>query len=225
MQRPSRLFTSQDRQQVSQAVAAAESRTSAEIVAAVAGASGRYDRPEDMIGLWTAVVVMGVTWALWSVEIPEQGSWDETWPILPLVALVVAVVLGFIAGAVVGSRVGWLRRLFTPRRQMREEVWARARQVFYDRRVSRTVGRSGVLLYVSLYERMAAIVADETVLEKLGQGGIDELCNELTTRLRQGSPTAAFCSTIAAAGQRLAPILPRAADDVNELGDALVLLD
>jgi putative membrane protein len=225
MQRPSRLFTSEDRQQVSQAVAAAESHTSAEIVAAVAGASGRYDRPEDMVGLWTALVAMGATWALWSVEIPEQGSWDETWPILQFVALALAVVLGFIAGAVVGSRVGWLRRLFTPRRQMREEVCARAREVFYDRRVSRTVGRSGVLLYVSLYERMAAVVADDAVLEKLGQGAIDELCSELTTRLRRESPTAAFCAAIAAAGQRLAPLLPRAADDVNELGDALVLLD
>ena len=225
MQRPSQLFSESDRQQVSAAVAAAESHTSAEIVAAVAGASGRYDRPEDIIGLWTGLIAMGVTWSLWSIEIPEQGSWAERSPLVQLAALVLAVVLGFVVGAVVGSRIGWLRRMFTPRRQMHEEVWARARQVFYDRRVSRTAGRSGLLIYVSLYERTAAIVADQAVLEKLGPQALDDLCSQLTAQLRRGTPTAAFCSTIASAGQRLAPVLPRAADDVNELGDALVLLD
>ena len=225
MQRPSQLFNASDRQQVEQAVAAAESHTSAEIVAAVAGASGRYDRPEDIIGLWTGLIFMCVTWALWTVEVPEQGSWGEKSAVLQLIAMVLAVVLGFIVGAVVGSRVGWLRRLFTPHREMHAEVWSRARQVFFDRRVSRTAGRSGLLIYVSLYERMAAVVADDAVFDKLGPKALDELCSQLTAQLRHGTPTAAFCATIAAAGQRLAPVLPRAADDVNELGDALVLLD
>ena len=74
MQRPSQLFSISDRQQIEQAVAEAESHTSAEIVAAVAGASGRYDRPEDIIGLWTGLVAMGVTWFLWKVEMPCAGK-------------------------------------------------------------------------------------------------------------------------------------------------------
>jgi len=225
MKRPSQVFSSDDRQQISQAVAAAESRTSGEIVAAVAGSSGRYDRAEDIIGLWTGLVAMLATFVMLPSEIPERGSWGETPRGVQLAALVLAVAVGFILGAVVGSRVGWLRRLFTPRVQMRDEVWARARQVFYDRRVSRTASRSGILLYVSLYERMAAVVADQTVLEKLGQPALDELCRELTSQLRHGKPTAAFCTAIASAGARLAAVLPRASDDVNELGDALVLVD
>jgi uncharacterized membrane protein len=59
----------------------------------------------------------------------------------------------------------------------------------------------------------------------LGQTFLDEFCRELTSQLRRGSPTAAFCATIASAGGRLAAVLSRASDDVNELGDALVLID
>ena len=219
MQRPSQVFSADDRTRVGQAVTAAESQTSAEIVAAVAGASGRYDRAEDLIGLWTGLVAMGVTWALWPLEQPTRGSWNDTPAGLQLAAL------GFIVGTIAGSQLGWLRRLFTPRAQMSEEVWERAIQVFFDRRVSRTAGRSGLLIYVSLFERMAAIVADQTVLDKLGQATLDDLCGQLTAQLRREHPTAAFCATIAAAGKRLAAVLPRAGDDVNELGDALVLLD
>jgi putative membrane protein len=225
MKRPSQLFSAEDRQRVNQAVTSAESRTSAEIVAAVASVSGRYDRSEDIIGLWTGLVALGVTWMLWPRELPERGSWGELPSGLELGTLMLAVVVGFIVGAVVGSRVGWLRHWFTPRRQMREEVWARAKQTFCDRRVYRTAGASGVLIYISLYERMAAIVADQTILEKLGQPALDEICRHLTDQLSQQNPTAAICSAVEVTGQRLSGCLPRAADDVNELDDSLVLLD
>ena len=56
----------------------------------------------------------------------------------------------------------WLRRLFTPHTQMREEVLSRAREVFFDQRIHHTGGASGVLLYVSLFEHMAAVIADQS---------------------------------------------------------------
>ncbi len=225
MQLASHLFTADDRQRISKAVAAAESQTSAEIVPAVASASGRYDRPEDVIGLWTGLIAMSATWLLLPVESPEAGSWSEMPAGVQLATMIVAMIVGFVIGAVVGSRVGWLRRLFTSRKQMCEEVLARARQVFFDRRVYRTAGGSGLLIYVSLFERMAAIIADQNALDKLGQGAVDELCAQLTARLRTQNPTEAICQTIAAAGERLAPVLPRASDDIDELDDALVVLD
>jgi putative membrane protein len=225
MQYASRLFTADDRARVSKAVAAAESRTAAEIVPAVASASGRYDRPEDVIGLWTGLIAMSAAWLLLPVESPEVGSWSGMPAGVQLAALIAAMIGGFVVGAVIGSRIGWLRRLFTARQQMREEVLARARAVWFDRRVHHTATESGLLIYVSLFERMAAIIADQNALEKLGQAGIDELCAELTAQLRTENPTEALCRTIAAAGDRLASVLPRAHDDLDELHDALVVLD
>lgn len=225
MKRPSQLFSAEDRQRVNQAVTSAESQTSAEVVAAVASASGRYDRSEDIIGLWTGLFALGVAWMLLPHERPERGSWGETPPVFQLGALMLAVVVGFIVGAVVGSRVGWLRRLFTPRVEMREEVWSRAKQTFCDRRVYRTAGASGILIYVSLHERMAAVVADLAILDKLGQPALDEICRHLTDQLSRQNPTAAICSAVEVIGRQLSGCMPRTAGDVNELDDSLVLLD
>ncbi len=108
---------------------------------------------------------------------------------------------------------------------MREEVYGRAREIFFDKRVHHTGGGSGVLLYVSLFERMAAVIADQGILDKLGQENIDELCREFTQRLHEGTPIDALCDTASSLGRRLAPLLPRAEDDVNELSDALVVID
>lgn len=225
MKYPSRSITSEDRRKVNEAVAAAESRTSAEVVAAIAGSSGRYDRSEDVVGLWTAILLLAAVWAVWPIEPVEHGSWDDPVHGRQLAAFAAAVVVGFVAGAIVGAKCWTLRRLFTPKIQMQEEVYSRAKQTFFDQRVHRTAGNSGLLIYVSLFERRAAIIADQSVLEKLGQPAIDELCRQLTAGLSRQSPVDAICLAARAAGDELAAVLPRAADDVNELDDALIVID
>jgi putative membrane protein len=108
---------------------------------------------------------------------------------------------------------------------MRDEVWGRSRQVFFDSRVHHTAGRTGLLIYVSLFERMAAVLADEAVTERLGQPALDALRDQLTAALAAQSLADALCATITAAGPRLAAALPREPGDVNELPDALVVLN
>ena len=225
MQRASGLFNEEQRKRIEKAVVDAEAKTSCEIVPVVATASGRYDRPEDMIGLWMAVFAAIAVWLIFPRLSDESGSWGGMPFYVGLLTMVAGVVLSFIAGVVVGSRVEWLRRLFTPRKQMLEEVSARARETFFDKRVHHTSGATGVLIYVSLFERMAVVLGDQTVLDKLGQTSLDRLCQQLTEGLHQGDSTAAICSVIAEAGKQLSSPLPRAAGDVNELQDTLILID
>ncbi len=227
MQRVSKLFSSDDKKRIEAAVVKAESNTSCEIVPVVATASGRYDRPEDTIGLWLAVVCLIVLWLVLPRHAGEPGSWAGATRYGELLIVVAGVVVAFIVGAVAGGRIGWLRRLFTPRKQMEEEVAARARELFFDRRIHHTTGATGLLIYVSLFERMAVVLGDRTIVEHpdLGQPFLDRLCRQLTDGLRQGDPTEALCQVIAQAGEQLAPALPREEGDINELQDTLVLID
>jgi putative membrane protein len=225
MQRASQVFTREDKERINQAVQQAERGTSAEIVPVVVSVSGRYDRPEDIVGLWLALAAMVAVWFVFPAAQAEHGSWEAAGPHWKLLTMLAATVLAFVLGAVLATYVWPLRRLFTPRTQMADEVATRARGVFYSQAVHHTAGQTGVLIYVSLYERMAVVLADQVVLDKLGQSTLDQLRDLLIAGLRKGDVTDAFCQTIAAAGQRLAPVLPRQADDVNELPDALVTID
>src|SRR5438105_1616418 len=128
MANTAKLFSDADRKRVTQAIQDAESKTSAEIMPVIAGSSGRYDRPEDIVGLWFAIIGIIVVWLVFPSPKPEAGSWDRAEPVWELVWLLAVTIVGFVAGAFVGSRVLWLRRLFTPRVQMQEEVYGRARQ-------------------------------------------------------------------------------------------------
>jgi len=225
MRLASRSFSDEQKARVAKAVAEAESKTSAEILPVVATASGRYDRPEDIVGLWLGAILAVVAWLAFRGTDAAATDWGFSAASLELPAIIVALVVGFILGAVIASRVGWLRALFTSRTQMRDEVHARARELFFDSRVHHTAGQTGLLVYVSLFERAAAVIADKAVTEKLGQGALDELCAALTASLAASDATSALCSAVEDAGDRLAPVLPREEGDVNELPDALVLID
>ena len=225
MQRASDFFNEEQRKHVEKAVVEAEAKTSCEIVPVVATASGRYDRPEDMIGLWMAIFAAITVWLIFPRQSNESGSWDGMPFYVGLLTMLASVLVAFIAGAVAGSRIGWLRRLFTPRKQMLDEVSARAREIFFDKRVHHTSGATGMLIYVSLFEHMAVVLGDQEVLDKLGQTSLDRLCQQLTEGLHQGGSTDAICSVIVEAGKQLSGPLPRAEGDVNELEDTLVLID
>ena len=226
MRKAASFFTEEQKRRIERAVADAESKTSVEIVPVVATASGRYDRPEDIVGIWVAAICMAVVWHFLPKDSTDPGAWGFTWTAWRLPILIAVMVLGFIGGAVLAGWVGWLRRLFTPRREQLEEVSSRAHAVFFDNRVHQTKGGTGLLLYLSLFERTASVVADDKVIKKLGQAAIEKLCHELTKRLRaEKDPAEALASVIAEAGQLLGEALPAQDENPNELSDSLILLD
>jgi len=225
MQQASTLFNEEQRQQIEQAVQAVEGITSCEIVPVVATSSGRYDRPEDMVGLWLATLAAGIVWCLFPRSLTESGNWAAPSLLLQLPIIVLAVVAAFLLGVILAARTGWLRRLFTPRQQMLDEVSARARETFFDKRIHHTKEATGLLIYLSLFERQAVVLGDQDVMDQVGQDFLDNLCDQLTTGMREGHATEALCGVIVTAGEKLSAPLPRGEQDTNELHDTLVLLD
>lgn len=224
MQKASEAISAEQRSLVESAVSAAESKTCCEIVPVVATASGRYDRAEDLVGLWCAVLGAVVCFLTFPGH-ADVGRWT-TIPIWGQVLLLTSVILVcFTVGAVLADRMHGLRRLFTPQQQMTEEVNLRARELFFDRRIHHTVGASGILIFVSLYERTAVVLGDQRVVEALGPTFCADLCQRLTNSLRTADISVAICDTIRHAATSLEPALPRTEHDVNELPDTLVLLD
>ena len=70
----SALFSEEDRQAINEAVTEAESQTSAEIMTVVATDSGRYDRPEDIVGLFAGLASMIVAWGIFQQDDPTAGD-------------------------------------------------------------------------------------------------------------------------------------------------------
>lgn len=206
------------------AIAVAEADTAARIVPVVAAASGRYDRAEDLFGLLLGIVAASVVWLFVPDAQPMSDSWAGYTPATKIAFMAVALLTGFTLGVVLSSRIWRLRQPLIPKAQRRDQVNRAARAAFFDRSIHHAAAGSGLLIYVSLAERRAVLLADEAVLIALTQPALDAFCRDLTVLLAETDSTEALCQVIRRVGEHLAISMPRQAAAQDSLPSELVLL-
>lgn len=219
-------LTPEQHQIVSQAVGAAEAQTSGEIVTVLADRSDNYD---DVALLWaaalsfTAMSVFAVLPApflgLWDMLI---GGWSHEWTTGELASMTIA--LGLIAFAVTWAAQLWepLKFALIPAPLKTARAHAQAIMHFKVGTERRTTGRTGVLIYLSMREHRAEIVADESIAEKVNAEVWGEAMGDMLAEIRRGQTAEGMAAGVRDVGFVLAQHFPRGDDDKNELPDRLI---
>jgi len=217
-----------DHEKVSAAIAAAEARSSGEIVAVATPISDAYHD----VGLhWALVPLFAVlAWAAWR---PTALVWWYNflfggWQPDPTLSQLLTLLMFFAAlkFTVALLILKWmpLRLALTPGATKHRRVRRRAVTVFKAAAERRTAGRTGILIYLSMAERRAEIVADEAILKVTDDHSWGEAMTALIGEVREGRPADGIVAAIERVGQVLAEHFPRSADDINEIPDELIEL-
>jgi putative membrane protein len=221
-------LSASDHQRVSDAVAGAEARTAGEIVTVVADRSDGYS---DIALVWSALVAFTAL-SLYAL-FPDfflgiidrlSGRWGTDWSDSELLALAVT-------GAVLKFLATWLLLLWPPLRFVLipgpiESARARARatDLFKVGAERRTHGRTGILIYLSMREHRAEIVADEAIASKVSPETWGEAMAAMLAHIKDGRTADGMIAAVEKVGAVLAEHFPRAEDDTNELPDRLIEL-
>ena len=86
----------------------------------------------------------------------------------------------------------------------------------------RTQVRTGILIYVSMREHRAEIVADETIAARVSDTAWEEAMGAMLGHIREGRVADGLIAAVDKVGAVLALHCPRADDDRNELPDRLI---
>ena len=211
---------------VSDAVGEAERNTSGEIVTVLADRSDGYSDVVLVYAAGMAFTLMSVFAALprpfldlWDALV---GGWGHNWSTGELASMTIA--LGLVAFAAT-----WLLLTFDPLRFAlvpKPVKAARARDAavrhFKVGAESRTHGRTGVLLYLSMREHRAEIVADATIASQVPAEVWGEAMADMLGEIREGRFAEGLAAGIRDVGVVLADRFPRDAEDTNELPDRLI---
>jgi putative membrane protein len=111
---------------------------------------------------------------------------------------------------------------FLSRRRLEETVKERALRVFYERGLYRTRDATGILIFISLLERIVWIMGDRGINEKIPAQFWNERAQDLTRGIKVMEHGRAVQDTIRRCGDELAKFFPRRPDDVNELPDEVI---
>lgn len=211
------LFTEADMERVRAAVAAAETQTAGEIVPYVVERSGRYEvalwRGGAIAALLAMLLGLGTAWA--------YDGWGMGW-LYTGWGMVLVALAGGVVGAGVVALVPGLRRALAGAGRIDQRVERRAALAFLEEEVFKTRDRTGILLFVSLFEHRIEVLGDEGINAKVADAEWAEVVARVRRGIRQGSLADGLVDAIALCGE----LLHRRGveirdDDEDELPDRL----
>lgn len=209
-----RSVTAEEHARIAAAIRAAERNTAGEIYCVVARASDAYFFPAAL-AVVIAMLLVGV-----GVAVAVEAFWLSIR--LPLFAF--AELLALLAALAVLYAFPALRIRLVPRRWQYRHAHDNALKQFLARNVHITAERTGVLIFVSLAEHYAEIVADAGISAHVEQHVWDEIVADLVGHARRDELALGFLSAIERVGDLLAAKFPVTGVDANELDDHLVEL-
>lgn len=107
-----------------------------------------------------------------------------------------------------------------PRRKaIAGDPYLRAREVFSQLGMHETAERNGVLIYLATRTRRFAVLGDEELHQRVGEGFWTEIRDLFAAHFGEDRFEAGLAAGIALIGERLRLHFPHRDDDVNELSD------
>jgi putative membrane protein len=203
------VLSAEDLRSVHAELEAAEKRTVGEILPVVLERSDRHPG-----ACWLAALASAL---LGSALLSGYLPWGE--PAWVLGAQLALGALGFALARLLPD----FQRLFVGEARARELAEEQAVQEFHRHGLAATEARTGVLLFVSLLERRAIVLADEGIAARVEPERWTETDDAILSGIRRSSLRDGLIAGIRSAGALLAQHFPVQGGDRNEVPDRVIV--
>ncbi len=201
-------ISAEDRERISSAIRAAEAMTSGEIVCVMAESSSDTTALPVLIA---AVAALALPWLLVAFTAMAVHQ-----------ILLLQIALFFALLVILCSpRV---RVALIPRKARRAMAYRVAVEQFIARGLARKTGPCGILIFASLAEHYARIIANDRIAARVPQSAWQAAVDALVTCAREGRIADGFIAAIDMCGHELARYFPRTETSRNELPDRIYLI-
>ncbi|UOF02677.1 TPM domain-containing protein [Bdellovibrio reynosensis] len=207
-----KYLTNDEMKKIEETISRVEEETSGEIVPVIVKRS-------SAIGHVPLVLTLILTLVFVLAEIPySDWLWVTPWVWMWFPVLIVIYGVSFFL-----AKLHWFQKVFVSEADEIAQVHQRAQLEFYSNKIHRTEAGTGVLIFVSVMEKKAVILADEAISGKLPPDTWNNLLKDLRASLHDGHWHAAFTKAIETCGQHLKTHFPIAETRKNQLKNHLVV--
>jgi putative membrane protein len=213
----SKFLSDPEKRAIEACVQQVEKRTSGEIVPMVVSASYHYPMSNMIGGLIFALLISIGTTLAYGI----QKSWGgitalELW-FFPAVFAV-----SFLLFHELVKRIPALKRIFITKAEITEEVEEAALTSFYRNGLNNTRDRTGILIFISVFERRAYVLADEGINARVDKGVWQDVVDRVVASIKQRKQADGICQAVKRCGELIHHHFPIKADDTDELDNLIV---
>jgi putative membrane protein len=209
-----KFLSDEDREKIKGVVNEVEKHTSGEIVPMIVSRSYHYPM-SDVIGGFILALPLSLIVSYF------MGGWlwignNNMWLFLGVITVF------FVLCHQVVKRNESLKRLFISDREIDEEVEEAAVTGFFREGLYRTRDETGILIFISVFERRVWVLADRGINEKVKEGQWDEIVKMIIAGVKNKDQTNAICKAVEEAGGILKEHFPVREDDKDELKNIII---
>ena len=204
-----KFFSSEDKARIAEAVRQVELQTSGEVVVMLVDNSDTYPEGRMLAG--------GALGGVAALAVSDVFLADSLWWFVPL-ALALSALCGWLIAYLPGAL-----RLFVHPAKLEQRVAEQALLSFYQKGLHHTRDATGVLFFISLFERKVRVLADKGIYEKITPETLQGYASNVAQGVRTGTAAPALCREIERVGLILAEHFPIKADDTNELSNEVII--
>ena len=201
-----------DLNSVRKAVHAAESRTSGEFVVCVVRCSSGVGHTALLIALMIFAACIAANFSL--MPLGDYGWHIKVWLLEALAAGLLGHFLGGIAA---------FQRWATPKHEREMMVHRRAELEFHRNKLEKTKAGTGILLFISLMERKAVVLADKSIAAKVPARAWNGVLEQILSGAKRGELGAGLVQALQHSADIVAPHFPRKRGKKNELSDRMIV--
>jgi len=201
-------ISKEEQERITKTIRSAEAKTSGEIVCVLARTSSHATVLPVFVA---AVVALAAPWLLVAfTQMPVLR-------ILSVQALIFAALLFTLC-------IPPVRVALMPRKARRAIAYSVAMQQFISRGIGRSPNHVGILIFVSLAERYARIIADEEIARRVPQSRWQAAVDALIAHMREGRIADGFVAAIELCEKELVQHFPRTDTTRNRLPDRMYVI-
>jgi len=203
-----------DKKKIQKAVEDAEQQTSGEIIPMVVSSSYHYPMA-NVIGATAVSLPLSIIFT------PLIGGqlWLGTqnmWIFIILFSVMFALLHWLI------NLVPWFKRIFISPGEIEEEVQEVATTAFFKKGLYRTRDETGVLMFISIFERKVWVLADRGINEKVAKDQWQKIVQHIINGIKHNRQADAICEAVDMVGKLLKTHFPVKPDDTDELPNLII---
>ena len=190
---------------IQNAIGEAEKRTSGEIVVAILTKSDDYLHIDFIIASIFSFIGIAI------------ASYNRDLYFSPFAASIIFWLIGFLL-----IKIPMVKSIFLTRNNKDAEVKQKAFQIFFEKGIHRTIGSTGILIFVSLLERKIEIIADKGINDKVENSFWDSHMENILFSIKKNNISTGIATAINEFTNVLEKEFPIQVDDTNEISNQVI---